>query len=87
MGHTPVVCLCFADGVEDDITPRIRRCAIGARRSGARAEDLVVAIREAWHALPESRGWLPARKALLTDLINTALEAYYRDQASSPPAE
>jgi hypothetical protein len=78
------VCNCFSNGVAQDLTGRVRQCAIEVRDTGVRAEDLVVAIREAWHGLPESRGWLPARKALLPDLINTALEAYYQEQASGP---
>ena len=86
MAHPRLVCQCFADGMEQDVTPRICRCAIDARHAGVRAEDLVVAIREAWHAQPNKSRRSPPREALLTDLINTALEAYYREQASGPLA-
>jgi hypothetical protein len=76
MSHIPLVCQCFADGVEQDVTPRLRRCAIEARRAGFSAEDLVVAIRDAWRALPEEQRWAPGHQAVLTDFINVALETY-----------
>jgi hypothetical protein len=75
--HPLIACHCFADGLEKDLHSRLRQCAIGARQAGVRAEDLLVAIREAWHALPDGRDLSSAQRARLTDLINTALEAYY----------
>jgi hypothetical protein len=86
MGPIPLVCQCFTDGVEQDVTPRIRRCAMEARQAGVSAEDLVVAIREGWRGLPEQLRWAPGHQAALTNLINAALETY-DGQAFSPPAD
>lgn len=58
----------------------LERCARQARQEGARAEDVVVAIRTAWYeAQPDARLPSSALKADLLRATGLALKAYFRD--------
>jgi hypothetical protein len=53
-----------------------------ARRRGVRAEQLVVAIKQAWGSLPESR-WRPGDDrgtAFLQRVVTVCIEEYYADE-------
>jgi hypothetical protein len=67
-------------GAEPDDRSRelVHQCASCARRAGARAEQLVVAIREAWRAEPCGQEYMPeGYDRSLTALLDSVLNAYY----------
>lgn len=69
---------CFADIEHPLDTAAVQRCAAEARRAGARSEQMVVALRDAWRQeLTARRHHIPDYTARLTQMIDVALEAYY----------
>lgn len=53
-----------------------------ARAKGIRAEQLLVALKEIWHALPEVRGAQGSveQRKLLQQVISRCIREYYRDR-------
>jgi hypothetical protein len=59
-------------------------CVASARKSGLRAEELIVAFKRAWHTRPEIANHpnRMAARSVLSELVSACITEYYRD---APP--